>query len=139
MSRINEQYEYTWLVVARPLDPNVFGVYHALCIGNALVGGRGFILSRDLANGTVEMPQPIPYKGYALHHRQAARHAGFLEVDAELVAGQSPRSGAATQGAEALRPYELSRLAGVRGLSWVSGYNRHRTADRQRASWALGL
>jgi len=139
VSRKNEQYECTWLEIARPLDPNVFGVYHALCIGHALFEGRGFILPRVLANGTVDTSQPMPYKDYVLHLRQAARHAGCPEVDAEHVAGQSPRSGAATQGAEVLRPHELCRLAGVKGLNWILGYNRHRTADRLRASWALGL
>ena len=56
------------------------------------------------------------------------------------MAGQSPRAGAATEAARnRLRPHEICRLAGVKSIDWLIGYNRHRIEDRLRASWALGL
>ena len=140
LSRKNEQFECTWLEVARPQDPTKFGVYHALCIAHGLFGGRGFILPSVDTHGVIDPNTPMPYTAYVQHLRQAVRLSGCPEVDAERVAGHSPRSGAATQGAGArLQTYELSRLAGVGDLSWIVGYNRHLISDRLRASWALGL
>jgi hypothetical protein len=105
-----------------------------------LFGGRGFILPSVAADGSIDPNTPMPYPAYVQHLRQAARLVGCPEVDAERVAGHSPRSGAATQGARAfLQTHELCRLAGVKDLNWIVGYNRHRIADRLRASWALGL
>ena len=108
--------------MARPQDPRKFGVYHALCIAHSLFGGRGFILPSIDAQGNIDPNTAMPYKDYVQHLRQAVRLTGCPEVDAERVAGHSPRSGAATQGAgELLQAYELSRLAGVRDLSWIVG------------------
>ena len=140
ITRKNNQLESTWLEIARPADPAAFGVYHALVIGHGLFGGSGFILPRILADGTVVKSEAMGYKDYVLHLRQAAAYVNCPEVDAELVAGQSPRAGAATEAARNhLRPHEICRLAGVKSIDWLTGYNRHCLKDRLRATWALGL
>ncbi len=65
---------------------------------------------------------------------------GMSDIEASLYAGQSARSGAASEAARSdLEPHRICHLAGVRDINWPLTYMRASTEDKMRASWALGL
>jgi hypothetical protein len=49
------------------------------------------------------------------------------------------RAGATTAAREGIPPHEICRMAGVRSINWLLGYNRPDASDRQRVSQDLGL
>ena len=65
--------------------------------------------------------------------------ATAYSADAELFAGHSMRSGAATDTADELPPHPISLAAGVKDINWILTYHRASIGDRRRVSWALGL
>ena len=139
-TRKNKQEFSTRLAVARPADPNEFGVYNALILGKTIFGG-GYIMPHIDALGVVHRERPMEYDDYVRFLRKGLISAtGMAESEALLYAGQSARSGAASEAARSgMEPHRICHLAGVRDINWLLTYMRANTEDKMRASWALGL
>ena len=125
--------------VARPALQGDFGVYHALEVGHRTFGGSGYILPHIDAQGTVHRERPMSYDDYSRHLRAALVFVGVSAAEAAAFTPHSARAGAATEGAQHLRPEELCHLAGTKDPAWFMGYLRRGLLDRLRLSWALGL
>ena len=138
--RKNNQEFSTRLAVARPADPREFGVYDALLLGKKIFGG-GYIMPHIDGAGGVSRERPMEYDDYVRFLRQGLVSAtGMSDIEASLYAGQSARSGAASEAARNdLEPHRICHLAGVRDINWLLTYMRASTEDKMRASWALGL
>ena len=125
--------------VAHPADPVEVGVYHALELGHRTFGGTGYVLPHVDAQGVVHRERPMSYDDYARHLRSALVTVGVPPAEAASFTPHSARAGAATAGAQQLRPEELCFMAGTKDPSWLMGYLRRNLADRLRLSWALGM
>ena len=126
--------------MARPADPNEFGVYNALILGKTIFGG-GYIMPHIDSLGVVHRERPMEYGNYVRFLREGLISAtGTAESEDLLYAGQSARSGAASEAARSgMEPHRICHLAGVRDINWLLTYMRANTEDKMRASWALGL
>ena len=93
-TRKNNQEFSTRLAVARPADPNEFGVYNALILGKTIFGG-GYIMPHIDSLGVVHRERPMEYGDYVRFLREGLISAtGTAESEDLLYAGQSARSGA---------------------------------------------
>ena len=93
-TRKNNQEFSTRLAVARPADPNEFGVYNALILGKTIFGG-GYIMPHIDSLGVVHRERPMEYGDYVRFLREGFISAtGTAESEDLLYAGQSARSGA---------------------------------------------
>ena len=100
---------------------------------------RGHVLPR-IAAGFVDTAHFMSYSTYVRHLRHALVCVGVPHAAACSFAGQSARSGAATEAVYAsVRPEDICRMAGVTSISWCLGYMRPDQADRLEASRKIGL
>ena len=106
---------------------------------NRTFGGTGYVLPHVDAQGVVHRERPMSYDDYARHLRSALVTVGVPPAEAASFTPHSARAGAATAGAQQLRPEELCFMAGTKDPSWLMGYLRRNLADRLRLSWALGM
>ena len=82
----------------------------------------------------------MAYDSYVRNLRHALTQVGVPEEEARLFAGQSARSGAATESVQAgISPEQLCRMAGVTSINWLLGYMRPDQHDRLEASRKIGL
>ncbi len=137
-TRKNKQEFSTRLAVARPADPNEFGVYSALILGKTIFRG-GYIIPHIDSLGVVHRERPM-HDDYVRFMRKGLISAtSMAESEALLFAGQSARSGAASEAARSgMEPHRICHLAGVRDINWLLTYMRASTEDKMRASWAWG-
>jgi hypothetical protein len=137
--RKNAQYTGNFLDIARPSDPAVKGAYHVIREARALFRA-GHILAHVSSQGTVDTSRYMAYDSYVRHLRHALGQVGVPKDEARLFAGQSARSGAATECVQAgLGPGGLCRMAGVKSINWLLGYMRPDQHDRLEASRKIGL
>ena len=137
--RKNAQYTGNFLDIARPSDPTVRGAYHVIREARALFR-TGHILAHVSSQGSVDTSRYMAYDSYVRHLRHALVQVGVSAEEARLFAGQSARSGAATESVQAgVGPEQLCRMAGVRSINWLLGYMRPDQQDRLVASRSIGL
>ena len=137
--RENAQFTGNFVDVARPADPAQRGAFHIIREARDFFR-RGHVLPLITARGVVDHTRPMPYGSFVRHLRRALEEVGVPGAEAAKFAGQSARSGAATEAVLAgLSPVSICRLAGVSTISWCLGYVRPDQSDRLRESQKLGL
>jgi hypothetical protein len=136
--RKNAQATGNFVDVARPSNPRHRGAFHVIKEARRLFR-RGHVLPRIVA-GFVDTAHFMSYSTYVRHLRHALVCVGVPRAAASSFAGQSARSGAATEAVYAgARPEDICRMAGVTSISWCLGYMRPDQVDRLEASRKIGL
>ena len=80
------------------------------------------------------------YSDFVRFLRSALTHIRLSDSEARRYTGQSMHSDGATAAVmSVLSPAEISHLAGVKDVDWLSYYNRNHLSSRLRASHAVGL
>jgi hypothetical protein len=137
--RKNAQHTGNFLDIARPSDPGQRGAYHVIREARALFQ-TGHVLAHVSARGVVDTSRYMAYDSYVRNLRHALTQVGVPVEEARLFAGQSARSGAATESVQAgISPGDLCRMAGVTSINWLLGYMRPDQHDRLEASRKIGL
>ena len=90
--RKNNQHGGNFQDVARPEDPNVFGVYHVCLLARATFG-RGIVLRSVDSAGVVNLDACMSHKQFVAHLREALVDIGLTREMAGVYSAHSMRAG----------------------------------------------